>query len=130
MIVDHLDRSVIRLDMPPIIVMAFILVIYFALGCFLPSLPLILITVPIFLPIAINMGWDLVWFGVIIVLMLNMGTITPPFGINLFVMKGLTGSSLGLIYRGAMPFVLALIVTVILVAAFPDLSTWFPYLFY
>ena len=118
------------MDMPPIIILAFILIIYFVLGCFLPILPLILITIPIFLPIAINMGWDLVWFGVITVLMLNMGSITPPFGINLFVMKGLTGSSLGLIYRGAMPFIMALILAVIIVVAFPDLSTWLPRLFH
>lgn len=116
------------MEVAPMVVMLLIIIIYFVLGCFLPALPLLLISVPIFLPIAISLGWDLVWFGVIITLMMNTAAISPPFGIHLFVMKGLSGSPLSLIYRSAMPFVLALIATVVLIVVFPALSTWLPYL--
>lgn len=121
-------ESVAALNVPPIMVLIFIVIVLFILGCFLPVIPLLLITTPILLPIAKTMGWDLVWFGVIIVLMMNMACITPPFGINLFVMKGITQRSIGIIYWSALPFVLALIVTVAFIIAFPALSTWLPYL--
>ncbi len=123
-----MSQFVAAMPVPPIVILIAMIIILFILGCILPALPMILITVPIFLPVATTMGWDLVWFGVIIVLMFNMANITPPFGINLFVMKGLTGSSLGLIFRSALPFVLMLTVTVIIIVAFPVLSTWLPYL--
>lgn len=116
------------MNVPPIVVLIFIVIILFVLGCFLPVIPLVLITVPIFLPIAKTMGWDLVWFGVIIVLMMNMACITPPFGINLFVMKGITREPISIIYSSAMPFVLALTLVVVMIIAFPPLSTWLAYL--
>ena len=99
-----LASFIATLKMPSVVIMIFIVMIYFFLGCFLPVLPLLLITVPIFLPIAINLGWDLIWFGVIICLMMNMAAITPPFGIQLFVMKGITERPLGLIYSSVLPF--------------------------
>jgi len=118
------------LNVSSTVVMICIVVTYFFLGCFLPVLPLLLITVPIFLPIAVNLGWDLVWFGIIISLMMNMAAITPPFGIQLFVMKGLTNKPLSLIFASVAPFIIALFATVLLIIAFPKLATWLPYSFY
>lgn len=92
------------------------------LGCFIPATPLILICVPIFLPIADVFGWDLIWFGVIMALIKNMANITPPFGINLFVLKGIADIPLGLMYRSALPFVIALFVCLAFIVAFPSLS--------
>jgi tripartite ATP-independent transporter DctM subunit len=112
----------------PMVIMLMIIIILFVLGCFIPAIPMLLITVPIFLPIAISLHWDLIWFGVIMVLMFNMATITPPFGINLFVMKGITGTSMGLVFRSAMPFVWVLLAVTALIIAFPPISTWLPYL--
>jgi TRAP-type C4-dicarboxylate transport system permease large subunit len=121
-------EAITSMSVPPILVLVMIVLVLFILGCFLPVIPLPLITTPIFVPIAKSMGWDLVWFGVIMVLMMNMACITPPFGINLFVMKGVTQKPISLIYSSAMPFVLALTVTVVLIIAFPALSIWLPYL--
>jgi tripartite ATP-independent transporter DctM subunit len=123
-------ETISSMSVPPILVLIMIVLVLFILGCFLPVIPLLLITTPIFLPIANSMGWDLVWFGVIIVLMMNMACITPPFGINLFVMKGVTQKPISIIYSSAMPFVLALTLTVVLIIAFPALSVWLPYLFH
>lgn len=104
-----------------------VLVICF-LGCFLPAIPLILICVPIFLPIAKSFHWDLVWFGVIFAILNNMASITPPFGINLFVMKGVADVPLGLMFRAALPFVAALFVCLALIIAFPRISLFLPQL--
>lgn len=125
-----LASYIATLNVSSTVIMIFIVVTYFFLGCFLPVLPLLLITVPIFLPIAVNLGWDLIWFGIIISLMMNMAAITPPFGIQLFVMKGLTNRPLSLIFASVVPFIIALFVTVLLIIAFPELATWLPYLFY
>ena len=121
-----LANSIASLDVAPIVVMCVIVIVMCVLGCFLPAIPLILITVPIFLPIAKSFHWDLVWFGVIFAILNNMASITPPFGINLFVMKGVADVPLGLIFRAAMPFVLALFVCLALIIAFPQISLLIP----
>ncbi|MFC1910501.1 TRAP transporter large permease subunit [Chloroflexota bacterium] len=116
------------LAVAPIIVLLVIIGIFFLLGCFIPAIPMVLLCVPIFVPIAITLDWDLVWFGVIVILMFNTASITPPFGINLFVMKGITNKPMGFVYRSVLPFVLSLAVTIAIIIAFPVLSTWLPYL--
>lgn len=87
------------LDVAPMLVLFAIVMTFCILGCFLPSMPLLLICVPIFVPIAKVFGWDLIWFGVIITVLDNMASITPPFGISLFVMKEVAGVTLGTMYR-------------------------------
>ena len=83
------------LDVAPMLVLFAIVMTFCILGCFLPSMPLLLICVPIFVPIAKVFGWNLIWFGVIITVLDNMASITPPFGISLFVMKEVAGVTLG-----------------------------------
>ena len=115
------------LNVPPLIILFFIVMVLFILGCFMPAIPLILICVPIFLPIAHSLQWDLLWFGVIVVLAYDLATITPPFGINLFIMKGVTQAPLSVIYRGVLPFIGTLLFIVLLISIFPALATWLPY---
>ena len=121
-----LANTIAGMDLPGMVVMFAIVMVFLILGCFLPSMPLLLICVPIFVPIAKVFGWDLIWFGVIIVILDNMASITPPFGINLFVMKEVASVSLGTMYRAAVPFVLALLVCLLVIIAFPPLSTILP----
>mgnify|MGYP002115897480 CR=1 FL=1 len=111
------------LDVAPMLVL---FMTFCILGCFLPSMPLLLICVPIFVPIAKVFGWDLIWFGVIITVLDNMASITPPFGISLFVMKEVAGVTLGTMYRSAVPFVIALFVCLLLIVLFPPLATYLP----
>ncbi len=121
-----LAQAIAGMVVPPLIVMLFIVIILFVLGCFLPAIPLMLITVPIFLPIANTMGWNLIWFGVIMVMLMDLASITPPYGMNLFVIKGMTGVPMGLMFRSVMPFVWAFLVAIIIIIAFPTLTTWLP----
>ena len=121
-----LANEIAAMTLPPLLVMIVIILALCFLGCFIPAIPLVLICVPIFVPIAKVFGWDLIWFGVIIVILDNMASITPPFGINLFVMKEVASVSLGTMYRAAIPFVIALLLCLGIIIAFPPLSTLIP----
>ncbi|RLC01565.1 MAG: TRAP transporter permease DctM/Q, partial [Deltaproteobacteria bacterium] len=122
-----LAENISMLSVPPLVILFLIVMVLFILGCFMPAIPLILICVPIFLPIAHNLQWDLLWFGVIVVLAYDLATVTPPFGINLFIMKGVTQVPISVIYRGVIPFIGTLLFIVALISVFPALATWLPY---
>ena len=118
-------------DLPNLAVMIMIIMIYFACGCFMDSLALIMLTIPVFYPLVINMGYDPIWFGIIIVLVTEMGVITPPVGINVYVVYGMTQQlklniALESIFKGIIPFVLAIVFGIILLFCFPEIITWLP----
>ena len=121
-----LAGAIASTGMPGWLTMCAIIVVLLFLGCFIPAMPLLLVCVPIFVPIAHVYDWDLIWFGVIMALMMNMAGITPPFGINLFVMKGLADVPLSVMYRSSVPFVIALAISILVVLAFPSTATWLP----
>jgi C4-dicarboxylate transporter DctM subunit len=116
-----------ELPIHPMAVMAMIVFIYFIGGFFMDSMGLIVVTIPIFFPIVQKLGFDPIWFGVIIVLTGEMGVITPPVGVNVFVIKGIAPDiPLERIFRGIMPFLVALIVFTILLMIFPQIATFLP----
>ena len=122
-----LSGFVSGLDMHPMAVMAVILLIYLVMGCFLDALAMILLTVPIFFPIVTNLGFDPVWFGVIVVMVVELGLITPPIGMNVFVIKGMAPDvRLGSIYAGVIPFVVAQLILIVAVFLIPGLALWLP----
>lgn len=103
--------------------------IWIGLGMLMEALSVLLITAPIFIPVAKALGFDPVWFGILFVVNMEMGFLTPPFGINLFVMKGiLKGTRVTLvdIYLGALPFVGLQFLGLCIVILFPELATWLP----
>lgn len=107
----------------------FILVVMFAifiLGMFLETIAIILITTPIILPVMNQLGIDPIWYGVMLMINLELALITPPVGMNLFVIKGITSSSLSEVTRGALPFVLLMMAGLFIVWLFPPLSLWLP----
>lgn len=116
------------LTLPPFLVMIIILAIYFILGCFIDALALILLTIPIFYPVVVNiLGYDPIWFGVISVLVVAMGVITPPVGMNVFIIKGVAKDiPLETIFKGIWPFVIALTVCILLIIIFPQIATFLP----
>ncbi len=115
------------LPLPPMAVMAVMIFIYFIGGFFMDSMALIVVTIPIFFPIVIKLGLDPIWFGVMIVLVGEMGVITPPVGVNVFVIKGIAPDiPLHRIFRGILPFLVALIVLTILLMIFPKIATFLP----
>ena len=126
-IASGLSDFVTELALPPMATMVVLLLIYLVLGCFLDALAMILLTVPIFFPIVSSLGFDPVWFGIIIVMVVELGLITPPIGMNIFVIKGMMPQvPLSEIYRGVIPFVIAQILLIIVVFLLPDLVLWLP----
>ena len=109
------------------IILIFILLVYAILGCFVDSLPLIVLLVPIFLPIIEILGFDPIWFGVLMVMLMQMGLITPPVGMCCYVMAGVAPDvPLQKIFKGTAPFLLGLAVAVLIVVLFPQLTLWLP----
>lgn len=109
------------------IIMAFIIFGYLIAGCFMDSLAMITLTVPILYPVILKLGFDGIWFGVIIVLVAEMGVITPPVGINVYVIQGVAGDvPLETIFRGIYPFLIALLVCTAILIAFPQIALFLP----
>ncbi|WP_300458199.1 TRAP transporter large permease [Desulfobacula sp.] len=126
----ELATAVGTLDLPPWIIIGLICFIYLLGGCFIDSMALIMLTIPIFYPIVLNLGYDPIWFGIIIVLVTHMGIITPPVGTAVYVTKGIAKDvPLVTIFKGSFPFLLALIVGTGLMTAFPEIVTFLPGLF-
>jgi tripartite ATP-independent transporter DctM subunit len=111
----------------PSLVVAAIAVIYVVLGTAMEELSMILLTIPVFFPVIVQLGFDPVWFGIVIVCVVEIGLISPPVGMNMFVLKSLLPQvSTGTIFSGVMPFVYADVVRLALLIAFPALALWLP----
>ena len=122
-----ISEWVVGLEVQPLIIIIGIMIIYFILGCFMDSLSIMIITLPIIYPVVINLGFDPIWFGVLQVQNLEISTVTPPYGMNLFIMKGiLPGTSMGEIIRGSMWFIVPMIISMAIYIAFPQVTTWLP----
>jgi TRAP-type C4-dicarboxylate transport system permease large subunit len=102
--------------------------IIFFLGTFMDQLSMMLLTVPIFFPLAKAVGFDLTWFGIVMLLALEIGYTTPPFGLLLFVMKGVAppGTTMVDVYKAAAPFIACSLLLIGLILMFPALATWLP----
>ena len=108
-------------------VLLMIMALYLVLGMFLEGFSMLVLTLPIVIPIVKALGYDLIWFGVIMVILLEMGLISPPVGMNVFVVKGLVpDTSMGAIFRSIMPFWVAMIICVALIVAFPAIALMIP----
>jgi len=109
------------------IILTVILVSYTLLGCILDGIAMIILTIPILFPVIIELGFDPVWFGVLVVITLEMGLITPPIGMNVFIIKGVVGNvKLETIFAGVIPFVIACILAILLIIFFPQLALVIP----
>ncbi len=114
-------------DLPPYVIMFFIILVYLVGGCFIDALALIMLTVPIFYPVITHFGYDPIWFGVIIVLITQIGIITPPVGINVYVVNGVARDvPLEVIFKGVVPFLIALIIGTFLLIPFPQIALYLP----
>jgi len=115
------------LPLPPMAIMGVIVLLYLVGGCFMDALALITLTVPIIYPLVLALHFDPIWFGVIIVLVTEMGVITPPVGLNVYVIKGVAPDvPLERIFKGILPFLAAIIVAVIILMVFPQIATFLP----
>ena len=123
----QLSQIVVSLGLPTIGVLIAILLVYVVLGCIMDSFAMTVLTLPIFIPVLNTLGIDLIWFGVLFVIMIEMSSITPPVGINVFVVAGMVKDvSMYTIFRGILPFFLALVTCVILIIAVPQIALFLP----
>lgn len=115
------------LEVSPYTILFLILLCYLVLGCFLEGYAMLVLTLPIFFPVIMALGFDPIWFGVLVVLTLEIGLISPPVGINVFIVKSVAQHvPLGDIFRGVIPFWLVMMVTIVILVAFPDLVLFLP----
>jgi tripartite ATP-independent transporter DctM subunit len=122
-----LKTWITHLGLSPTMIIVAMMFIYIVLGTVMEELTMVLLTIPLFFPIVTSLGFDPVWFGVLIVMIVQIGLISPPVGMNLFVLNALLpGVGLGNIFRGCWPFVLVMIVVLMLLIAFPQISLWLP----
>jgi len=107
--------------------MIIINLIFLVMGCLLDPMSIMVITLPIIFPIISKLGFDPVWFGIVVTINVEMGMITPPVGLNLFILKGsVPGITMKDIVGGSLPFIFMLLIGLVLIMIFPHLSTWLP----
>lgn len=121
-----LAEQITRMDLSPYGLIAMLTLFFVVLGCFLDGISVVVLTTAVILPMVEAAGIDRIWFGIYIVLVVEMSQITPPIGFNLFVIQALTGRDILWVARSALPFFLLLVVAVILVTAFPEIVTFLP----
>ena len=119
------------MNVPNMVIVLAILVVYLFLGCIMDVLAMVLLTMPVFFPIILGLGYDPIWFGIVLARMTEIGAITPPFGINVYVIAGIAPDvPLTTIFKGIVPFLLADFAHVALLLAFPIISLFLPRLFF
>lgn len=123
-------NSLLAIELPRIVVLLLIYLIYIVLGCFMSVLPILVMTIPITVPVVLALGYDIIWFGVVIVVLAELAMVTPPVGVNLFVVKGISNESLSVVVAGVAPFILVLIAALAILTAFPSIALWLPSLLF
>jgi TRAP-type mannitol/chloroaromatic compound transport system permease large subunit len=118
----------VGLPLPPIGILIIMMLVVLFLGCLLDSVSIMMITIPIFMPIVKALHFDPIWFGIMYLINIDVGFITPPFGMTLFVMKGVSpaGTTINQVYRAAVPFIIIDIAAIAFIMAFPGVMLWLP----
>jgi tripartite ATP-independent transporter DctM subunit len=122
----HLAEWIAALGLSKAVLIAALMVFYIVLGCFLDGISMVVLTMAVIIPTVQRAGIDLVWFGIFVVIVVEMAQITPPVGFNLFVLQGMTGRQILYIAKHTLPMFLLMMVAVVLIYAFPGLVTWLP----
>jgi tripartite ATP-independent transporter DctM subunit len=114
------------LGLSPFMLIVALIVFYLILGCFLDGFSMIVMTLPIVMPIIKGAGFDPIWFGIFLVLVVEMAQITPPVGFNLFVIQGLTEDGLGYVARVTLPYLIIMVLFTMAITVLPDIALWLP----
>jgi C4-dicarboxylate transporter DctM subunit len=122
----HLAEWIVTLQLSPMMLIVALTFFFVLLGCFLDGISVVVLTTSVILPMVEAAGIDRIWFGIYIVLVVEMAQITPPVGFNLFVLQGMTGDNILTVARAALPFFFILVLAVVLIMLFPELATWLP----
>jgi TRAP-type C4-dicarboxylate transport system permease large subunit len=122
----HLAEWIGSLGLSKLELLLALMLFYILLGCFLDGISMVVLTMGVILPTVQAAGIDLIWFGIFVVIVVEMAQITPPVGFNLFVLQGMTGRDIGWIARATLPFFALLVVACGLIYLVPELVTWLP----
>ena len=122
----NLAGAIAELELSPVGLMLILSLFYILLGLFLDGISITVMSLPITLPLVLQAGFDPVWFGVYLVVMVELAQVTPPVGFNLFVLQGLTGHPIGRVAWAALPFFVLMCIGVVLLTAFPRIALWLP----
>ncbi|MCL4188102.1 MAG: TRAP transporter large permease subunit [Rhodobacteraceae bacterium] len=124
---ESLAAWVLGLEVQPFAILLSIYLMYLVLGCFIDTVSMIVISVPFVLPVVTGLGYDPIWFGVVMVVLVEMALITPPVGLNVYTIQGLRpGKPIGDVFRGALPFLAVMVVALGMLTLFPAIATWLP----
>jgi C4-dicarboxylate transporter DctM subunit len=124
---DYLSEFVGGLNVPPVTVIIVIFAIYIVLGCIMDSMAMLLITIPIFFPLILTLGYDPVWFGVFLVIVMELAAITPPIGINVYVIHGVAKDvPMSTIFKGIVPFIFPMIICAVILILYPQTALFLP----
>jgi len=122
----HLAEFIGGLNLSPVMLILLLIVFFVILGCFLDGISMVVLTMAVLLPTVEKAGFDLIWFGIFIVLVVEMAQITPPVGFNLFVLQGLTKKQLMYLAKVAFPFFMVMVLMVFMTYYIPDIVLWMP----
>ncbi len=125
---DILQGCVLRnLGFSPFNTLLIIIAMYIILGFFIETLSMMVLTIPIVYPVILNLGFDAIWFGIMLILLIEMALITPPVGLNLYVVQGVRGKgSINDIIVGSIPFVVMMVIMVVILLIFPEIVLYLP----
>jgi tripartite ATP-independent transporter DctM subunit len=121
-----LTSIVVASNLPKMVILSFIFLLYLFLGCFMDGVSAMLMTLPTILPVLETLGFNLVWFGVVLTVLIEIGMLTPPVGMNVFVIQGISSKSLAEVLSGSMPFFFIMLIGVAIITAFPMIVLWLP----
>jgi len=124
----ELAQWIETLAAPPMVILFGFLILYIFLGMFLDAFGMLAITLPVIFPIITTLGFDPIWYGILMVKVVEVGLITPPLGINVYVVKGAAGNLVSIeeIFRGIVPFLIMDIITLVILVAFPQIALFLP----
>ncbi|MFH1651934.1 MAG: TRAP transporter large permease subunit [Chloroflexota bacterium] len=123
-----LSNTITDSGLPPYGVLIAIILLYIPMGMFLDTLAMVILTAPIFFPMALALGFDIFWFAVIVVIMIEAAQISPPVGMTCFVVAGLTKTPLSVVFKGIIPYVLVQFLAVVIIVLVPQIATFLPHL--
>lgn len=126
----QLSEFVAMLEVSKYVILAAVLIVFLLLGCILDTMAIILLAVPIFYPLIIGLGFDPIWFGILVVCTVEIGLITPPVGLNVYIIQGISGAPMSVCFKGIVPFVGIDLVRIVILIIFPSISLFLPELFF
>jgi TRAP-type C4-dicarboxylate transport system permease large subunit len=122
----NLAGTVADLQVNRYVILCIILLIILALGCIMDSMAIVLLAIPVFFPLIVDLDFNPIWFGILVVRVTEMGLITPPVGLNVFIIRGISGVPIGTIFRGVFPLLIADALQVAFLIAFPQITLFLP----